>query len=242
MNQGPLIEISGLSKQYAQRQSYSLKNVSLSISRGDRYGIFGPNGAGKTTLISIICGILSPTSGNVAFKAGKPRIGFVPQEIALYEKLSGFDNLEYCGALWKMSKQEIKTQSKLLLETLGLSDYSKKKIHSYSGGMKRRLNLAAALMHKPDFIVLDEPTVGIDIQSKNAIIGMLEELHAGGATILYTSHHLSEGQQLCNKAAVLDSGSLISCGSMEEIIASCGAGSLEEAVLELTGKQYRDYA
>lgn len=244
-----LISINNLSKKYSSSKEYSLKDVSLTISQGDKFGIFGPNGAGKTTLISIVCGILSYNAGSISyfnndnkisFKKIKKRIGFIPQDLALYNELSAYQNIEYFGALNNMNKSQIQKQSAVLFDILGLNNVATKKVKTFSGGMKRRLNLAIGMIHNPELLFLDEPTVGIDIQSKNAIIDFLNSLNKNGITIVYTSHHLEEAEKLCTKIAVLDYGQLIANDDTNKLLVSHQVDNLSQLLIKLTGKEFRD--
>jgi len=238
-----IIQIENLSKRYKGSKDYSLHDVSLIINKGEKFGIFGPNGAGKTTLISIICKLFSQTSGkvhNFPIKGEALSIGFVPQDLALHEELTAYQNLEYFGALYKLTKKEVKLRLLSLLAMLGLSNVAHKKVKTFSGGMKRRLNLAIGIIHEPDIIFLDEPTVGVDIQSKNAIMTFLNELNQKGMTIIYTSHHMEEAEEFCTKIAILDYGKLIANDTLQNLYATHKVSGLMEIMILLTGKEYRD--
>ncbi len=242
MNQA-IIQIEKLSKRYKGSTDLSLQDVSFTIHAGDKFGIFGPNGAGKTTLISIICKLFSETSGKVHYFPSNGEalnLGFVPQDLALYEELTAYQNLEYFGALYKLSKKESKLRSLKLLSVLGLSKVAQKKVKTFSGGMKRRLNLAIGILNNPEIIFLDEPTVGVDIQSKNAIMAFLNELNKKGTTIIYTSHHMEEAEEFCDKVAILDYGKLIANDTLENLFESYKVSGLMDIMLLLTGKEYRD--
>ncbi len=243
------LQISNLTKRYKASETDSLKEVNFSINSGEKFGILGTNGAGKTTLISIICGIISSSTGEVKYfendeeidlVAFRRIIGFVPQEYAFYQELSPNQNLEYFGSLYKLSKREISARSEKILALVGLSNVSDKKIQIFSSGMKRRINLAIGLIHNPSILILDEPTVGVDVQSKNAIIRFLNELNKAGTTIIYTSHHMAEAEELCNSIALLDHGKLIACDGLEKLLRVHNLSSLESLFLNLTGKEFRD--
>ncbi|MCK4361161.1 MAG: ABC transporter ATP-binding protein [Bacteroidales bacterium] len=243
------IQINNLTKRYFASKEESLKQVSITINSGEKFGILGPNGAGKTTLISIICGIIQSTGGSIKYfeqgnevnlKTFRKKTGFVPQEYAFYEELTPNQNLEYFGALYNLSKKEINSRTKKLLFLLGLSKVSDKKLQTFSGGMKRRINLAIGIIHKPTILFLDEPTVGVDVQSKNAIIGFLNELNKEGTTIIYTSHHMSEAEEFCNYIALLDNGKLIACDSLTNLLNLHESSSLKSLFINLTGEDYRD--
>lgn len=242
----PLITIENLSKRYKHAHEYCLRNVSLEIMAGEKFGILGPNGAGKTTLISILCCIQKQTDGNYAYHLEtlshptKSVLGFVPQDFAYYEELTAMQNLEYFAALYNLPRKTIRPRCMHILQTLGLDSVAHKKVRTFSGGMKRRLNLAIGIIHEPAILFLDEPTVGVDIQSKNAIITYLNELNAHGTTIIYTSHHLSEAEHFCNTIAIIDYGKIIACDSVEILKKQHNAANLKEVLLELTGEGYRD--
>jgi ABC-2 type transport system ATP-binding protein len=244
-----LISIDQLSKRYPSAKEESLKKVSLDIWEGEKFGIFGPNGAGKTTLISIMCHILPYQDGTVQFYRNgeltqftgiKKRIGFVPQDLALYEELTAFQNVEYFGALYSLSKKQIQERANNLFNLLGLSNVSGKKVKTFSGGMKRRLNLIIGVIHNPDILFLDEPTVGVDIQSRNAILGFLNDINTNGTSIIYTSHHLDEAQQLCDRIAIIDHGKLIALDEISTLLSDHNVENLTQLLIKLTGKAFRD--
>lgn len=243
------IEINKLSKRYPNATEYSLKDVSFTIRKGDKLGIFGPNGAGKTTAISIICGIIHQTEGSVNFitKDGKSdlrsmlfKIGYVPQDFSFYPELSPYQNLMYFGALYGIPNKLLKQKITALLSVLGLSHVTHKKVGKFSGGMKRRVNLAIGIINDPEILFLDEPTVGVDVQSKNAIMTYLEALNLAGTTIIYTSHHMNEAQEFCNRIVLLDQGMLIANDTLTHLLAEYKENSLESLFLRLTGIEYRD--
>ena len=243
------IQIEQLKKRYPNATRDSLQDINLAIHTGDKYGIFGPNGAGKTTLISILCGIIKATEGEVRylkdqtkvdFPAIQPHIGFVPQEYALYQELSPVQNLRYFGALYNLSKATLDQRIPELLSTLGLAHVAQHKVSTFSGGMKRRVNLAIGIIHRPTILFLDEPTVGVDVQSKVAILKFLNELNAAGTTIVYTSHHLSEAQEFCNRIALIDQGKIIMEGDLTQLLAQHEADNLKDLFIQFTGEAYRD--
>ncbi|MGH1336533.1 MAG: ABC transporter ATP-binding protein [Aureispira sp.] len=245
----PCIQIENLNKRYPKADRDSLQTVNLTINRGDKYGVLGPNGAGKTTLISILCGIINASSGTVHYlkgtekvnyKAIQPTIGFVPQEYALYQELTPVQNLSYFGALYNLSKETIQERIPKILSILGLSHVSNNRVETFSGGMKRRVNLAIGIIHEPSILFLDEPTVGVDVQSKVAILKFLNELNEQGTTIIYTSHHLSEAQEFCNRIALIDQGNIILQGPMEAVLEDHNAKDLKDLFLHYTGEAYRD--
>jgi ABC-2 type transport system ATP-binding protein len=244
-----LISIDQLSKKYPSAKEESLKKVSLEIKVGEKFGIFGPNGAGKTTLISIMCHILPYRHGSVKFYHKgelirfteiKKRIGFVPQDLALYEELTAFQNVEYFGALYNLNREQIQQRADHLFELLGLSNVANKKVKAFSGGMKRRLNLIIGVIHQPDILFLDEPTVGVDIQSRNAILDFLNTINANGTSIIYTSHHLEEAEQLCSRIAIIDYGKLIALDEISTLLSDNNVENLTQLLIKLTGKAFRD--
>jgi ABC-2 type transport system ATP-binding protein len=243
------IQIEDVSKRYKGATNDSLKKVSLSIQTGDVYGILGPNGAGKTTLISILCGIIEASDGHVIyrdnneevnFKGIQPKIGFVPQEYALYQELTPVQNLEYFGALYNLSKEKIAARTTEILAVLGLSRVANDRVETFSGGMKRRVNLAIGIIHEPSILFLDEPTVGVDVQSKVAILKFLNQLNQAGTTIIYTSHHLSEAQDFCNRIALIDQGEIIMKGDIDDLLSTHAAQDLKDLFIQFTGEEYRD--
>ena len=245
-----IIQINQLFKQYKEADYFSVNNLNLSIEEKEIYGLLGPNGAGKTTLISMLCGIIKPTSGNFsinnltyeknAFEI-KKTIGVVPQEYALYPTLTARENLLYFGSMYGLKGKILKEKVTLALDQLGLLKFADKKIETFSGGMKRRINLIAGILHEPLILFLDEPTVGVDVQSKNVIINYLRELNAKGTTIIYTSHHLTEAQDFCTKIAIIGRGTIYAEGTPNELIQSTiGAHNLEDVFISLTGKELRD--
>jgi ABC-2 type transport system ATP-binding protein len=245
-----IIEISALTKKYKDADILSLDNLSMAVAEGSIFGMLGPNGAGKTTLISILCGLVSPTSGHFTINgfsyadnayAIKRIIGVVPQEYALYPTLTARENLMYFGSMSGLKGKNLKNKVGESLEFLGLTKFADKRVETYSGGMKRRVNLIAGILHNPKVLFLDEPTVGVDVQSKNAIIEYLRQINQSGTTIIYTSHHLTEAQDFCTDIAILDHGKIFAQGSPKNLIASTtGARNLEDVYISLTGKELRD--
>ncbi|EST11806.1 ABC transporter ATP-binding protein [Sporolactobacillus laevolacticus] len=223
----PILDIQKLTKRYGPKAA--LDNVSFSIAKGSCFGLLGPNGAGKSTTMKILTGILSADSGSVhvfginAFKQQRNvqrQVGYVPQEITLYDKLSANDNLEFFGRLYGIKGQLLKKRiHDVLLET-GLLDRAKDPVKSFSGGMKRRINIACALLHQPKLLILDEPTVGIDPQSRNHIFEMIRHLRDNGVTIIYSTHYMEEVEVLCDDIAIIDQGKVIAQGTLDELFAS----------------------
>ncbi|MFV8326568.1 ABC transporter ATP-binding protein [Flavobacterium sp. ZS1P14] len=229
---------------------YSLVDFSLSVHEGQIFGLLGPNGAGKTTLISMLCGLIKPTSGsfsinNLTYAKNsnqiKKIIGVVPQEYALYPTLTARENLMYFGSMYGLKSDNLKEKVIESLDFLGLLKFADKRIETFSGGMKRRVNLIAGILHNPKILFLDEPTVGVDVQSKNAIIDYLKQLNKNGTTIIYTSHHLSEAEDFCTDIAIIDRGQLYAQGTPESLISiTPNANNLEDVFISLTGKELRD--
>jgi ABC-2 type transport system ATP-binding protein len=245
-----IIQISNLSKVYKDAEMYSLDDFSLDIKEGEIFGLLGPNGAGKTTLISILCGLVKPTSGTFTIDGltyGKNAneikkiIGVVPQEYALYPTLTARENLLYFGSMYGLKGNDLKEKVIDSLDFLGLLKFADKRIETFSGGMKRRVNLIAGILHAPKVLFLDEPTVGVDVHSKNVIIDYLKELNKTGTTIIYTSHHLSEAQDFCSHIAIVDRGIVYAEGTPKDLItATANARNLEDVFISLTGKELRD--
>lgn len=246
----PIIQINQLSKKYKDAETYSLNDFSLSVTEGQIFGLLGPNGAGKTTLISMLCGLIKPTSGsflinNLTYADNsneiKKIIGVVPQEYALYPTLTARENLMYFGSMYGLKGKNLKEKIIESLDFLGLLKFADKRIETFSGGMKRRVNLIAGILHSPKILFLDEPTVGVDVQSKSAIIDYLKQLNKNGTTIIYTSHHLSEAEDFCTDIAIIDRGQLFAQDTPENLIRStANANNLEDVFISLTGKELRD--
>lgn len=219
-----MIEVKNLKKTYEGREA--LKGISFSIKDGEFYGLLGPNGAGKTTTISILSSILKADSGEVKIgnfnlttdsKRVKKLIGVVPQEIALYNELSAIENLIFWGGLYLVSKSELSKRANELLKLFGLEERKNDPLKKYSGGMKRRVNIAVALLHRPKILFMDEPTVGIDPQSRNLIFEVVEKLHSEGMTIVYTTHYMEEAEKFCDRIGIIDNGQIIAEGSLDEL-------------------------
>ena len=218
------INIQHVTKSFGDVQA--LRDITLGINEGDFFGLLGPNGAGKTTLMRILCGLLSPDQGEVHLLGQQrlrweiPReLGVVPQDIALYDTLSAEANLRLFGRLRGMSGSELTHRIQESLELVGLQDRARTRVKGFSGGMKRRLNLAAGLLHRPKILLLDEPTVGVDPQSRVSIFSLLEELHRSGVTIVYTTHYMEEAERLCRNIAVIDHGKVLATGTLQDLLA-----------------------
>lgn len=245
-----MVEIEKLSKTYAGRETPSVDALSLRVYEGEIFGLLGPNGAGKTTTLSILCNLLKPSAGNCRIAGHcvfhemeevKPLIGVVAQDIALYENLTAVENLQYFGGMYELPRTVLKERIHTLLKRMGLEKYKNERIKKYSGGMKRRVNLLAGVLHKPRLLFLDEPTVGVDVQSRNVMIEYLRELNREGVTLLYTSHMLDEAEKLCSRLAIIDAGKILVKGTPEELIRKeHDCQSLEDIFLQLTGRHVRD--
>jgi ABC-2 type transport system ATP-binding protein len=221
----PTLVVTGLAKSYGDLQAVA--DLSFEVAAGETFGLLGPNGAGKTTSISMICGLLAPDAGEVRIEgvpirpgstAGRDLIGYVPQELALYPDLSGRDNLVFFGRLYGLKGAEAKTRIAETLEVVGLTDRAGDRVSEYSGGMQRRLNIAAGLLHRPRLLILDEPTVGIDPQSRNAILEAVAALGDQGMSVLYTTHYMEEAERLCRRVGIVDHGRMLACGTRRELV------------------------
>ena len=241
------ILIENLTKKFEDK--VALENLTLKIAKGELFGLLGPNGAGKTTAISIACGLLTPTSGTVNIlgydnqkenQKVKEQIGVCIQETAIYPYLTGKENLELFGKLYGMNKKAIKERSTMLLDKMGLSDDAKRVTAKYSGGMKRRLSLALALIHDPQIAFLDEPTVAMDPQSRHAVWDFVKTQKAQGKTIILTTHYMEEAEELCDRVGIIDHGKLIALGTTKELIAKNNVNNLEEVFIEITGRNMRE--
>lgn len=243
------IHIENLCFQYPKQNKAVLSNINLEVKTGERFGLFGPNGAGKTTLMSCITGVINYNQGSIQLlgnevranlKAVKASFGFVPQDFAFYPELNPLENLDFFGAWYGLPKQTIKTRAKEILSILGLEKVMNKPVHEFSGGMKRRVNLAIGVLHNPPLIFLDEPTVGVDVQSRIAIINYLKSLSAQGTTLVYTSHQLNEAEELCERIALIDEGRIVANDSLSHLLNEHKQVGLEGLFLNLTGKAIRD--
>ena len=243
------IDMENIGFRYPGNPDMSFSKLSLKVAKGERFGLFGPNGAGKTTLISLMTGLLSPEEGRVKLlgedinknnKSVNKLFGFVPQDFSFYQELSPVENLEFFGAWAGLNKKAIKSRTDELLEILGLTDVRDKQVEKFSGGMKRRVNLAIGVIHNPEVLFLDEPTVGVDVQTGHAIVNYLMELNKNGTTLIYTSHQLSEAEGLCEEVALIDDGKIIAQDSLDQLLKDHKKDSLEALFLNLTGKEYRN--
>jgi len=226
-----IVEAQNLIKRYDTTEA--VKGLSFAIRRGEIFGFLGPNGAGKSTTISMLSCLLEPSAGTASVagydvvKASnevKRRIGLVPQELALYDTLSARDNLDYFGRIYGLHGRELRQRVDEVLEMVGLTERARAAVKTYSGGMKRRLNIAAGLLHHPEVLFLDEPTVGVDPQSRNAIFEHVEQLRDEGMTILYTTHYMEEAERLCDRVAIIDEGRIVALDTPRKLIADLGEG------------------
>jgi ABC-2 type transport system ATP-binding protein len=251
MPENTAIAIHDLVKIYKGNEEAALNGISLDVPHGEIFGLLGPNGAGKTTTINILCGTLTATSGRITIDGMDTRqnrdkvkhlIGVAPQDIALYPTLSARENLLFIGSMYGLKGKQLRERVDHCLGVFGLARFANRQIRTYSGGMKRRINLIAGILHQPKILFLDEPTVGIDVQSRNVIIEYLKNLNAEGTTIIYTSHYMEEAELLCSSIAVIDQGRIIVEGRPQEMIGSQpGYSNLESIFLQLTGRKLRDY-
>lgn len=219
------VEIRGLVKKYDD--TLAVNNINLNIEEGEIYGLLGPNGAGKSTTISLICSLLHPTSGTIkvlgedirknALEA-KRKIGLVPQVISVYTDFTAYENIRFFGELYGLRGSELKESIEEALEFTGLLEYRNKKAKEFSGGMLRRLNIACAIIHHPRLLIMDEPTVGVDPQSRNHILQAVKNLNKQGVTVIYSTHYMEEAEHLCSKIAIIDKGNIIVEGTKEELI------------------------
>jgi ABC-2 type transport system ATP-binding protein len=224
-----ILQAEGLSKRFDE--IVAANGVSFEISEGETFGLLGPNGAGKTTTISMVAGLLEPDGGTVHVAgtpirtnstAGRAEIGLVPQQLAIYPDLTGSENLRFFGRLYAMAGDDLEKRVAEVLEVIGLSDRKDDLTGEYSGGMQRRLNIGIGLLHRPRLLILDEPTVGVDPQSRNAILESVEELSGQGIAVLYTTHYMEEAERLCDRVAIIDEGVIKAEGTRRELVSMVG--------------------
>lgn len=222
-----MLKVENLYKNFGNIRA--VDGISFEVKRGEVFGLLGPNGAGKSTTISIISTLLPPTKGEVFFEGEsifknpgnlRQRLGIVPQDIALYPTLTGYENLRFWGNLYGLKGPELKERIYEVADIIGLNERLKDKVEKYSGGMKRRLNIGAALLHKPALLIMDEPTVGIDPQSRSHILETVLKLNARGMTIIYTTHYMEEAEELCSRICIMDEGKIIASGTKQELVES----------------------
>lgn len=238
-----------LVKRYDRGTITALDGFSLAIAPGDFFGLLGPNGAGKTTALSLFSSLFDADSGSIKIlgadlktraAAIRPLIGLVPQELAVYEKFTARENLAFFGRLYGLGGKKLRQSIEYCLQLAGLQDHDSRRVSGYSGGMKRRLNLAVGLLHMPSLLLLDEPTVGIDAQSRHLIHEQLLSLNTMGMTIVYSTHYMEEAQDLCSRIAIVDRGRVVEEGIPSVLLKEHGSRNLEHLFLGLTGRQLRD--
>jgi ABC-2 type transport system ATP-binding protein len=231
--EAPMIKAETLTKSYGELRA--VDQVSFNVREGEIYGLLGPTGAGKTTTLSMVSGLLQPDEGRVIYDGidlaadplrVKQDLGVVPQEVALYEELTARENLHFWGGLYGLSGARLKDAVNAVLEEVGLTGRADAKVETYSGGMKRRLNLSMGLVHRPRVVMMDEPTVGIDPQARANILGVVRDIARSGTTILYTTHHLEEAEEFCDRIAIMDHGKILAEGTLDELIRSLDEGDL----------------
>jgi ABC-2 type transport system ATP-binding protein len=250
-----MLEATDLWKKYGDNTAVA--GLSLTLRPGETLGLLGPNGAGKSTTVAMLCGLTAPDRGTVTIggvpltgdeSAVKRRLGLVPQDIALYEEIGALANVKLFGALYGITGREGDERAHAALELVGLADRARDKPATFSGGMKRRLNMACALVHDPDVLLLDEPTVGVDPQSRNAIFDNLETLRSRGKALLYTTHYMEEAERLCDRIVIMDHGKVIATDTPQALLRLAPeqetvrvvGPTLEAVFLHLTGRQLRD--
>ena len=225
----PVLLCRGLTRRFGDR--VAVDDVSLAVAPGETYGLLGPNGAGKTTTIRMVCGLLQPDAGTVLVAgapvsrtavAGKALIGYVPQEVALYPDLSARENLRFFGRLYRLHGAALDRRISEVLELVDLADRGEDRVDAFSGGMRRRLNIGAGLMHRPTLLVLDEPTVGVDPQSRHAILESVRSFGATGMAVLYTTHYMEEAERICDRVGIIDHGRLVAEGTRRELVDKLG--------------------
>lgn len=247
-----VLRTTDLTKKYNNKAV--VDSLNLEIRKGEIFGLLGPNGAGKSTTMNMICSIVKPTAGGVELfgknlqkqkKEVIHKIGYIPQELAIHGKLKAWENVELFTSLYGIKGAELKKRVEDSLEYVGLLDRKKEYAKNFSGGMKRRLNIACAIGHQPELLIFDEPTVGIDPQSRNFILEKIKESNQNGATVIYTSHYMEEVEAICTRIAIMDNGKIIACGTSGELKRLVSSENeditLEEVFLTLTGKKLRDY-
>lgn len=242
-----ILSVNNLEKFYGERRA--VKGINFKIKKGEILGFLGPNGAGKSTSINMISTVLESDSGSIEFlgknikKNGnefKKSLGVVPQDIALFSNLTAYDNVKFFCSLYGIKGKKLKDSVDKALELVGLTDRKADFPPSFSGGMKRRLNIACSIAHEPKLLIMDEPTVGIDPQSRNHILDTVRKLNDNGTTIIYTSHYMEEVESICSQIIIMDEGSIIEKGTKKELKSKYEENNLEEIFLKLTGKELRD--
>ncbi len=248
-----IVKTEGLTKKYDNRAV--VDSLGLEIKKGEVFGLLGPNGAGKSTTINMLCTVIKQTAGEISLfgydlkkdaKKILPKLGYIPQELAIHDKLNAWENVELFASLYGLKGNELKQAVEDALKYVGLSENRNQFAGNFSGGMKRRLNIACAVAHRPELLIFDEPTVGIDPQSRNFILEKIKESNKNGTSIIYTSHYMEEVEALCSRIAIMDNGKIIAVGSGNELKQLVSKDetkkiTLEEVFLVLTGKKLRDY-
>lgn len=248
-----ILKTTDLTKKYNNKAV--VDNLNIEIRRGEIFGLLGPNGAGKSTTMNMICSIVRSTAGSIELLGKNPwkqkkevihKIGYIPQELAIHGSLKAWENVELFTSLYGIKGAKLKESVDASLEYVGLLEKKQEFAKNFSGGMKRRLNIACAIGHNPELLIFDEPTVGIDPQSRNFILDKIKESNKKGVTVIYTSHYMEEVEAICTRIAIMDNGKIIACGTSEELKKLVSNGddniTLEEVFLTLTGKKLRDYA
>lgn len=247
-----VLKTTELTKKYNNKAV--VDNLNIEIKQGEIFGLLGPNGAGKSTTMNMICSIVRPTAGEIELLGKNPwkqkkevihKVGYIPQELAVHGNLKAWENVELFTSLYGIKGEELKKAVNESLEYVGLLERKQEFAKNFSGGMKRRLNIACAIGHHPELLIFDEPTVGIDPQSRNFILDKIKESNKRGATVIYTSHYMEEVEAICTRIAIMDNGKVIACGTSEELKRLVNGDdehiTLEEVFLTLTGKKLRDY-
>lgn len=247
-----ILKTTDLTKKYNNK--VVVDNLNIKIRKGEIFGLLGPNGAGKSTTMNMICSIVRPTAGEIELIGKNPwkqkrevihKIGYIPQELAIHGSLKAWENVELFTSLYGIKGKELKKAVNDSLEYVGLLERKQEFARNFSGGMKRRLNIACAIGHNPELLIFDEPTVGIDPQSRNFILNKIKETNEKGATVIYTSHYMEEVEAICTRIAIMDNGKIIACGTSQELKKIVNREeeniTLEEVFLTLTGKKLRDY-
>ena len=240
------VQIDKVVKEYKGADRPAVNGLTLTIEKGEIYGLLGPNGAGKSTTVMLICGLLQPDSGTISVFGQDPathgslvrsKVGVATQDIALFPSLTAMENLVYLSRIYGLKLDRVKIET--LIERFGLKNKAHKLVSSYSGGMKRRLNLIASVLHGPDLLILDEPTAGVDVQSRTMIIEYLQEKNSEGMTIIYSSHILEEAERLCHRVGIIDEGKLLEEDTTQNLLNKFNTDSLEEVFLSVSGKSIR---
>ncbi len=249
-----VLRLEGLTKKYDNKPV--VDHINLEIKQGEIFGLLGPNGAGKSTTMNMVCSLVKPTAGKVELfgldtkmemRKVKAKLGYIPQELAIHGNLKAWENVELFTSLYGIKGEALKRAVRESLEFVGLEDKRNGFSKNFSGGMKRRLNIACAIGHKPELLIFDEPTVGIDPQSRNFILERIKYVNEQGATVIYTSHYMEEIEAICTRIAIMDNGKIIAIGTKKELVEMVTSNqnsemTLEEVFLTLTGKKLRDYA